>query len=242
MKRQKGTSLAEMLVALVSSSLLILILMNQYLGVKQHYLRAEHWLESALDVQLVSDLLRDTTRQAGFTPCLGVDHLMTMDTRNRSEGLISIEMHTDGDSGFQINHMSAHYGLLLTQLSQTSWTATPDMSILKHSPVIIADCYHAEVHTIERIRSENGYSEIKLDQAMEYAYVPPIYIGEWLEERFFMRKRTLFYQLEHVDALSSVVNDWSVSLTTRYEKRLLHVVLALEDNPSIQLDTMLRIA
>ena len=242
MNRQHGTSLAEMLVALVSSSLLILILMNQYLGIKRHYQRTEHRLENAMDVQLISDLIRDSTRQSGFTPCLGLDHLTTIDTRNRRQGLISIEIQPGENAGFQINHMSDHYDLLINQTSSASWTSAREASYLRQSPVLISDCYHAEVHTIERIRSVNGHSVIRLNQPMEYTYVPPIYIGEWLEERFYVRQGVLFYKLRHADALSTAVNHWSVSLIRRHEKRMVNLVLVLEDSKSIQLDTQLRIA
>lgn len=240
MRMQQGTSLAEMLVALVSSSVLIVTLMNQYLGVKRHYQRAEHELETAMDMQLVHDLMRDSIRQAGFTPCLGVDYLISIDTRNRRQDLVSIEMQPEGGTGFQINHMSARYGLLTSQLTQTSWLAKHDMLYLRHASVLISDCYHAEVHTIDDIHLVNGHSEIKLRQPMVYDYVSPVYIGEWLEERFFMRQGALFYNLRHVDELSKVIKDCSVSFTQHYGKRLVHIELALKRNRTTQVDTMLR--
>ncbi len=241
MRMQQGTSLAEMLVALVSSSVLILTLMNQYLGVKRHYQRVEHGLETAMDVQLVYDLMRDSIRQAGFTPCIGVDYLTSIDTRNRRQGLASIEMQSEDGAGFQISHMNTRYGLLTSQLSQTSWIAKHDMSYLRHASVLISDCYHAEVHTIDDIRLVNGHSEITLGQPMVYDYVPPIYIGEWLEEGFFVRQGALFYSLRHVGKLSQAINDGSVSLSQHNGKRFVHIELALEKREkTIQLDTMLR--
>lgn len=240
MKLQRGISLVEMLVALVSSSMLILTLMNQYLGVKQHYQHAEHELESAMDIQLVYDLIRDSVRQAGFTPCQGIDYLTSVDARNRQSDLVSIDIQPGDRKGIQINHMTSRFGLLTSQLSQTTWTAKRDMSYLRNVPVLVSDCYHAEVHTIDSIRMANGHSVITLKQPMIYDYVPPVYIGEWLEERFFVRSRSLFYSLHHADELSKAVNDWSISLAAHDGKRFVHIELALENNKMVQLDTMLR--
>ncbi len=240
--KQCGLSLPEILVALVSSSLLITTLMSQYIGVKQHYKRSQAMLENSLDAQLVVDLMRDSIRQAGFTPCLGVEHLSTIDMRTEKRGLTAIDLHSGDSPGFRVNHMSKQYGLFIKQVSLTHLRVTKEAALSLQHPVIIADCYHAEVHSIEYLRSVSGSWEIGLKHPLLHSYQPPIYIGEWLEEGFFMHSGTLFYRLGHADALSSAVHDVSVSLKTSHAKRLVHVALAMEKGLPIEVDTMMRVA
>lgn len=225
-----------MMVALVISSLLILILMNQYLSVKRYYQRMEEKIEQALERQLIIDLIRDSTRQAGFTPCVNIDRLTTMDTRPSPKQLFSINL----ESGIHLNHMSAQYGHLVKPLSPTSWLVTPEVSLSPQLPVLISDCYHAEVHTLEKM---GGSQEIHLKEPMKYTYVPPVYIGQWLEEHFYSRSGRLFYQLDHVDVLSTLVNDLSASFFTQQGHRFVHTVLSIDgEKHPLTFDTLLRIA
>lgn len=239
--KQSGLSLPEIMVALVSSSVLMTTLMSQYIGVKQHYKHSESMLEKALDVQLVVDIMRDSIRQAGFTPCLGVEHLSTIDMRTDKHGLTAIDLHSGDAPGFQVNHMSNQYGVFIKQLSLSNLIVSKEAVLSLQHPVIVADCYHAEVHRIQHLRSVSGNWEVGLSRPIFYDYQPPIYIGEWLEERFFMQSGTLFYGVGHADALSSVVNGVSAAFNSGHGKRLLHVALALEKGRSVDIDTMVRV-
>ena len=138
--------------------------------------------------------------------------------------------------------MSNQYGLFIKQVSLTHLIVTKDAALSLQHPVIIADCYHAEVHSIDHLRSVSGNWDIGLKRPLLYSYQPPIYIGEWLEEGFFMKSGTLFYRLGHADALSSAIHDTSASLKTQHGKRLVHVALAMAKGRSIELDTMIRVA
>lgn len=238
---QTGLSLPEISVALLSSSLLMSTLISQYISVKQHYKRSETMLENALDTQLIVDLIRNSIRQAGFAPCLGVEHLSTMDTRPYPSGLTAIKLYSTDFPGFQVNHMSHQYGLLTSQTSLTSFSVTKDAVLSSHHPVMIADCYHAEVHSIAHIRSVGESREVVLQRPLFYTYQPPIYIGEWLEEGFLIKNDMLYYRLNHMDALSSGVHGVSVSIQSRDDRRLVHVELAIEKNRKIEVDTLMRI-
>lgn len=240
MRRQCGLSLLELMVALISSSLLLMVLINQYIGVKRHYLSMEKTLETSLDLQLVTDLIRDSARKAGFTPCLRIENLASMDTRNGKQQLLSIEM---TNSGFKSNHMSDYFGLIMKQVSPTYLSITRDTPVSLKKPVLIADCYHAEVHNVRSIQTGQENVDISLEQPLQYTYVPPIYIGEWLEERFYVPQgqSTLYYQLNHhADALSRAVKALDVLLTTHHGKQVLKVTLSLENEKPIQLDTVVR--
>lgn len=235
MNNTQGVSLPEMMVALFLSSLIILILTTQYLGMKRYYQQTEKKIAHALEWQLIIDLIRDSTRQAGFTPCMNIDKLTTADTRFLPKKWVSIDV----QSGIHLNHMSAQYGHLIQQISSTSWLAAADVSLSPQLPVLISDCYHAEIHTLEKMR---GSQEIHLKEPMKYTYVPPIYIGQWLEEHFYSRSEKLFYQLGHVDVLSTLVNDLSASLYTQHGERFVHTILRIDaEKDEIVFDTLLRV-
>lgn len=241
MKRQFGISLTEVLVALILSSFLILMVMNQYLSVKQHYQHIQKNLETALDSQIITDLIRNAVWQAGFTPCLSIDHLSTLDTRDPSHSLHSIEINADKlGHGFQVNHMSHHYNILTQQVSLTEWTSTNTVDLSRHKSVLIADCAHAEVHRLRSVRNKPDHLEISFIKPLSDSFEPPIYIGEWVEEHFFVRAGTLFYQIGSAEAISDAVTDLAVSLSQQHGRRLLKVLLSLKDNPPIVIDTAVR--
>lgn len=240
MKTLRGSSLTEVLVALVASSILIMILMNQYLGVKRHYQKYEAQLESSLETQLVVDLIRSTIRKAGFTPCMSIDNLRTYDTRNNMSSLSSLILPSPEHHDLQINHMSDEFALLQSQVSPTQLLLKNEAEFSKKHPILIADCTHAEVHSIHELQHDSQHWKMTLNHALVYTYNPPVYVGEWIEEHFSIQRGQLFYGLTHQDALTEAVRDFTVTLKSHHGKRLLHVTLNLEEDKTIQLDTMLR--
>lgn len=241
MKSHRGYSLIELLVALVSSSVLMLILINQYMSVKQHYKTIQKNLEIALDGQLLVDLIRNTVWQAGFTPCVSIDRLISRDSRDPLHKIRSVDVNADKlGHGFQVNHMSYQYNILINQISLTEWTSTRDFVLTRQRPVLIADCHHAEVHALRSVRNRSDSLEISLDKPLRYTYEPPIYIGEWVEEHFFVRSGTLYYQSSHAEAISDSVLDMSVSFKGQHGKKLLRILLSLNNNQSVFIDTALR--
>lgn len=232
MKKQLGISLTELLVSLFSSSLLILILMNQYLSVKHHYQHMVKSLDKHLDMQQIIDLMRDVARQAGFTPCMGLDYLATLDTRSSPKALQALEIHL----GFQSNHMNKHYNLLLQQQSLTQWTTTLNVPLSSKKTVLISDCVHAEVHDIEKVNIKKNHQEIEFTRPLAYHYIPPVFIGEWVEEQFFVRSNILYYRSTSTESLSTAVQAMSVS----FNPPLLQVNLRLDAKQSIKFETALR--
>lgn len=236
--RQHGLSMPEMLIALFSSTLLMSVLSNQYLGVKQRYQQLSDELEQSFDVQLVMDLMRQTVRQAGFTPCLGVEHLTTIDRRFERPGLKAINL----DSGLQVNHMSPYFGYLLKQTGLTTFRSSKNVILSGKRPILIADCFHAEVHRIQDLKQQGEYWEIELEKPLSFDYQSPIYVGEWIEERFYLKNERLFFDAGHIDALSDSIKAWSISLTSQSHYRLLHLNLTLHTGHVVNMDTMLRIS
>jgi type II secretory pathway pseudopilin PulG len=238
--KQRGISLIEILVALASSSLLISLLMNQYIGIKRHYKQSALTIENTLDVQLVLDLIRDSVRQAGFTPCMSIDRLITTDMRDTNHPVSAIELDPNGAAGFQTNYMHPQFGIFMQPISPTTMWVTPDAKLSSHLPVLIADCYHAEVHTLHHLRHTEGHWEVELEHALTYTYQPPVYIAQWVESQFFMRSGVLYYEVGHAEALSSAIHSLSARLKNKNKQSLLRVAIGIREKKAIHVDTTIR--
>ena len=103
--------------------------------------------------------------------------------------------------------------------------------------MIIADCQHAEVLDAYQI----GPHSIQFSQALHYTYHPPIYLGEWLKESFYIAvnhngQNSLFYQQnQHVDELMSDLQGISGYLEISQQKRWLHLNLDLGHGNAVPL-------
>ncbi|WP_019218206.1 PulJ/GspJ family protein, partial [Legionella tunisiensis] len=82
MKCERGFGLTEVIITVFLASLIIIVLLQHYLNCKRFYLDAEITLEREFELQLVSDLIRDSVRRAGFTPCININHLQSIDRRS----------------------------------------------------------------------------------------------------------------------------------------------------------------
>src|SRR5690242_19280686 len=96
MKKQFGFSLSELLISLLLASSIMAMLTQCYLNSKHQYMQAQKILALRFDLQWVSDLLADSIRRAGFTPCLGIEQLTAVDRRNFSANISGLIV--DGQS------------------------------------------------------------------------------------------------------------------------------------------------
>lgn len=108
MRHLFGFSLIELLISLFLVSLISTMLIQAYVLNKQQYISIEAKLERHFDVQWVRDLLADSVRRAGFTPCLNIAQLEAIDRRKQPQflGLNAIEIKKDS---LQVNRMSEHF-------------------------------------------------------------------------------------------------------------------------------------
>lgn len=197
MNNQKGVGLAEILISLLLSSLIMTALMHQYIKIKQHYVRMQALLEQDTEMQLAIDVMRDSIRQAGFAPCLGIDRLMTVD---KLKGL-EIKGHE-----LFIHRMSSSFETILTINNATKILTTHTNNHLFSRPILIADCVHAEIQTVKNVQITHAGKLINLSQPLLFDYTPPIYVGEWLDEQFFVPPAGgLFYKVQHADELTHVI-------------------------------------
>ena len=72
----------EILISLFLATFILTVLTQFYLSNKRHYIDTQKQLENHLDLQWVRELLSDSIRRAGFTPCVGIRQLRVIDSRN----------------------------------------------------------------------------------------------------------------------------------------------------------------
>jgi len=239
---QKGLGLPELLIALLLSSFIMTGLMHHYLSTKKQYSVIQKKLERNIDLQLVTDLIRNSVRKAGFTPCLGINHLVTQDQRSEPKRLVAVEI---GSEWLRINRMSEDFSTVIQvaspmQLFAQAHSLHPDQFVL------IADCYHAEVQKISQVTHVDAGQKITLNKPLAFTYHEPIYIGEWLEEIYSIGlgqngKRGLFYQCyKHAEELTTAVHNLSAYLTDYQGCSLLKIILGVNKADSLKLETMIR--
>lgn len=224
--KQQGIGLPEVMISLLLASLIIIALMNHYISIKQHYSRLQSSVDDAMELQWAGDIIRDSIRQAGFTPCLNVEHLIT-------ENLAAIEVDVD----LKINRMSSRFNMVLNNSNPSRILLTSTTLLHDDRSVLIADCYHAEVGRVLEVKHSSNGQMVVLANPLIFVYQPPVYVGEWVQERFFIRQsKGLFYQRDHTDELTPLVKNMLVKQT----KNLVKVILVLKNGMDLELETRIR--
>ncbi|OEH47914.1 hypothetical protein lpari_01102 [Legionella parisiensis] len=166
MKKQMGISLAEVLISLFLTSLIMISLIHLYLGSKRQYLETEKILETHFDLRWVSDLLSDSIRRAGFTPCLGIDHLQVIDRRNHQNRIRALQTRNQPNQFIQINRMNEHFAKIIKIQGATKIVIQDPVIFHKKRPVLIADCKHAEVQELFEMERQNNNLLITLNRPL----------------------------------------------------------------------------
>lgn len=239
MKTNQGLSLTELLISLSLSLLLMSALLQQYFVTKKHYQHNEERAKEALDLHLVIGMLRESIRFAGFTPCLGLDHLTTKAAQN----LRSLSHTSSPFPELKLSRMDEHYETSLGQLS-------PSQLLLKNNPhfektLLIADCYHAELQQAANGQVSSQGWVLTLKHPLSFHYTPPIYVGEWLQERYFIannrqKKPSLFYANPLPEMLTDAITDFKVEVLS-HNPSVLRLRLNGKNTGPYVLDTRVRI-
>jgi prepilin-type N-terminal cleavage/methylation domain-containing protein len=244
LKNQQGFSLTELLIALFISSFLMLVFVTQYHAIKRHYISVENALESSFNQQLIVNLLRKSIREAGFTPCMGIEHLQTLDTRTMQSGLRALEMSKPPIKGYTIHRMFPDFTEVSSHVSSTKLRLINQKTLYKQRPILIADCYHAEVHQVHAIHKTRNYQEVILEKPLVFQYSKPCYVGEWLEETFFVKPQgsTLYYRQGHTDAIADDILSFSATIHLENQGRLVKVAMTFKPKHFVEIETAMRIA
>ncbi|KTD25785.1 Tfp pilus assembly protein PilW [Legionella lansingensis] len=242
MCKQNGLSLVEIMLSLFLGILLLTALAEHYLTAKSRYRHAYLLFEQGLELELVEDLIRNSARRAGFTPCLNLNLLNSCDYR-RKKPLRAIEIGVRPDA-LSIQRMSEYFSLISE--------VTPEMLIVPSGVhfttgewIVIADCYHAEVQQVSYVRRNAGKTVLGLSKSLGFEYTAPVYLGEWIKENFFIQKnhlgeKALYYQRDHAEELTPAVNKLSAQLQYNHGLSLLRVELGLKNKDNLIIETKIR--
>lgn len=245
MKYEQGFGLIEIMITVLLASLIIIILMQHYLNSKQFYLNAQISLEREFELQLVSDLIRDSVRRAGFTPCVNINYLQSIDRRSNRTQLRAIETDVGKRRALHFNRMSESFTSVLQIISPTRLLVSSGQSYAIKGSVLLADCYHAEVQQILSLQHTIKGIVMTFPHPLAFHYVEPIYVGEWVEEAFFIQKNrqkklALFYRSNHAEELTAVINKLTAYVNFAQGKTLLAVSLDLNNAQSLTIETAVR--
>ncbi|MDF1646516.1 MAG: prepilin-type N-terminal cleavage/methylation domain-containing protein [Legionellaceae bacterium] len=200
-----GFSLVELLVCFFISMLLILVLIQHLLSVSRQYQYIHSVLDETIELQWVFDVMRARIHHAGFTPCLGLNQLKSIDTRDRPEALDAITVQQDklkGPALFIRKMDETQFGLV--EILASNRLRIKNIILKSGNPVIVSDCMHAEVHEVSKISQTQDGQVLQLKKPLAFDYAPEVYIGRWVSERFFFRRlKGLFIQQKRIDFMTA---------------------------------------
>ncbi|MFJ1268081.1 PilW family protein [Legionella lytica] len=229
MKKQTGISLSEVLIGLFLASLLMTTLMQFYSQSKQGYSEMERLLASHFDLRWVSDLLSDSIRRAGFTPCLGIDQLHL---KKQGKPVPGLYIENGPRYLLQINRMHEQFAEVRNILNIRQILVPHATSFNKKRPLIIADCEQAEIHQRFTMSPHAKGVVITLDKPLQFQYTGTVSVGEYWEERWFIKKNAqgkpaLFYQLGQSEELTSFIQSLHSRRQRRHGTVVTHLTLGL---------------
>jgi len=192
-------------------------------------------------VRRITSMLRLSIWQAGFTPCMNLDRLISIDQRDSPVNLHAIDL----DHGIKINRMSQIFSEVIEWGDPQTFTLKSRAGIMQDYPVIIADCEHAEVQAILSMHPTVTGTTLRVQHALAFTYTPPVYVGEWVEESFYAQQApgqagALFYKRHHVDRITERVHSLSVQAHSAPLGRLIKVTLGLDQARTFDLHAMVR--
>lgn len=242
---QMGISLVELMVSMALSCLLMSSLLHVFLSGKNHYRVATASLEREFELQQVSELLRDSSRRAGFTPCGGINHLTTQDRRNSENRLAALTWRAGKHQALQLAHMSDDFFVVREIISPTRLRVEGPASFLPNHPVLLADCFYAEVLAVSGSQRSGQDTFITLSKPYRFPFSAPMYLGEWVEERFYMGQTrrgvpALFYDANRAEELTEHVTGLEANIYPLAGSLLLRVNLQVDKGEPILLETRLR--
>ena len=236
-----GFGLLEILIGLMLSSLILIMLGRYAILIQNQATHINNLFAEDIELRRVTDMLRTSIWQAGFTPCLNVDRLISIDQRKSPTFVHAI----DFIDGININRMNPRFSEIISWDDRQTITLDKHTKIMLDHAVIIADCEHAEVQSISSIYPGKNGTKLRLERASAFTYTPPVYVGEWIEERFFVQKKSgkvsaLFYKWHHVDRLTDLVHALSAQAINLPLGRLIKVTLGLDQSKTLDVYATVR--
>ncbi|MDF1827590.1 MAG: prepilin-type N-terminal cleavage/methylation domain-containing protein [Legionellaceae bacterium] len=239
-RKSAGFSLTELLVSFFISTLLILILIQHLLSVSRQHHHVHAALDQVMELQWVLDVMRDRIHHAGFTPCRRLDHLISIDTRERPESLLPVEISPNDPTKLYLRNMNETALTKISIKTNTVIFMDKSASLKSDRPVLIADCTHAEVHDIASISAVRGGTLVTLKKPLVFEYDPEVYLGEWMSESFYFKQAALFYKQHRADKLTSQIKHIKFIINHHAAYPILSMQFVLRDGTSDSFDAKVR--
>lgn len=238
-----GLSLIEIMLGLFLSTCMLSLLIHHYINLKQQYITANEFIEQALELKWTEELLRNSIKRAGFTPCINLNKLRCWNPQNL-QPLKAISIDFEPHQILNINRMSENF-FESQQLSSNSLLLPSNEHIKLDKAIIIADCYHAEIGEIHNTHISNKQSFIYLKNTLHFKYSAPVYVGAWLHESFFIRQNrlhqpALYYKSSRIEELTKVIKNWELQLLTKNDMTLVKIILTLGNSQPLIIKTTVR--
>ena len=182
--------MTNILVSLLIASILLNSILQQYIRIKQNFTYYSNNIAQHNDLQVASELLRKSVRQAGFTPCGNIKSFKIIDHRTPQKTILPLEL---SDNGISIKRMNEDF-LALLKNSGTNSLLVHNFKIEKGRDVIISDCEHAEIVQLATVSNYYGATLLTLKNHLVHKYKKNSYVGFWVEEEFYARSDGLFYK------------------------------------------------
>lgn len=241
MNRYQGLGLIELMISLCLSALLLAFLMGHFVFSKRQYHRAGEILANQLELALVEQLIRDSIRSAGFTPCSGLDHLIIRDRRDNPKPISAVKLIPRLPQSLVLSSMDEHYVIGLRQQGPRELLLKGSCSLDKGRAIMISDCFHAEIHRLQSCQKKGQNAVVHLVKPLEFSYPASFYVGAWIEEEFYTAKNqqsepALFYASPEREELTTNIQ----GLRGEFKKPWLLLYLFLKDGQKICLETRMR--
>lgn len=217
MKNMSGFTLLEILVTFAIGGIIIAMLLLQYASVSNSNHKVEQKVNAFTNFAIIKSAMRDSIMQAGFTPCVNFTLLTTAQLPRAAI--------TASDHGFNVRRMDNNFATVLAIEGNNVQVNHTKYLDLQH-PLIIADCYHAEM-----IHVNQSYNHhLQLTRPLQFAYQLPAWVGNYLDEQYMVNmtgagNSALFYRLYDVNLLADNIT----TLALCKENNLYHVTVGTED-------------
>jgi hypothetical protein len=245
-KQFNGFGLVELMLGLFLGTVLLSLMTRHYLLIKQHSNATTNTLAKAYDKLLIGELLRKSIHHAGFTPCAPLHEILgPQNPGNATYEVIALP--GKNNKALQIARMSEVFSLVTQIISASQWVVSSGFTMKPNEKVMVADCFHAEVQTIQSVRAVHGGTQISFKKSPHYHYVSPVYIGAWLEEQFYIHsntkgQRAFYYRLgNHAELLSTFIDTMTVKpITQDSNRQLLRIDFGFEHGEAWHLNLAAR--
>lgn len=240
----QGIGLPELLISLFLACLITLSLINIHLNVKKEYSYAQDRLDGEVDVLGVIELMRDSIRRAGFTPCLNLDQLTSYDSRTQKYVLPSMVLNSQHQSSLDVYRMSEQFTSRVKIDSNTQIKLEESLPwVQKNKSILIANCFFAEVHEVSEVHHHHQDTTIILNTPLRFDFETEAYVGEWIEERYYIHTQqtaALYYQFHHADELTRVIHAMKVQKIMVKEAVVIDINLGIKNGKEIHFSTAIR--